>query len=222
KERERDREGDLEGLLAINWGVVRRKKKEELRVKIKAPEATKRLEPRSKSKHDVNVLKESDEPLSEFVKKEKRDVKVADKPAQKKMKEEKNRETSTRGVDPSVAKQKENEGEILPKLPGELIEGRNAIGGKILDKSWLVANDLNNLVEMLKTQGWEKLFVKRDLVYKSSRREFYKDLVIKMFSKKEMVCAKVRGVYIEFDEMSLAFILGIPGNTGICKYLKGF
>ncbi|GAB2302228.1 hypothetical protein Dimus_036245 [Dionaea muscipula] len=41
---------------------------------------------------------ESDEPLSDFVKKAKRNVKVS-KPAQKKKKEEK-KETSTRGVDP--------------------------------------------------------------------------------------------------------------------------
>ncbi|GAB2302098.1 hypothetical protein Dimus_036119 [Dionaea muscipula] len=86
---------------------------------------------------------ESDEPLSEFMKKEKRNVKVG-KPNSKKKKEDK-KETRTKGVDSrketEVEKKKSRkkgkkyeapvtsnhprvEGEIISKLPSETIEGR--------------------------------------------------------------------------------------------------
>ncbi|GAB2299759.1 hypothetical protein Dimus_033812 [Dionaea muscipula] len=38
--------------------------------------------------------------------------------------------------------------------------------------------------------------------------------------KKDVVKSKVRGVEIEFDHEKLAIILGIPGNNGICEYVK--
>ncbi|GAB2283639.1 hypothetical protein Dimus_018143 [Dionaea muscipula] len=38
--------------------------------------------------------------------------------------------------------------------------------------------------------------------------------------KKEVVKSKVRGVEVEFDHEKLATILGIPGNNGICEYVK--
>ncbi|GAB2303731.1 hypothetical protein Dimus_037714, partial [Dionaea muscipula] len=38
--------------------------------------------------------------------------------------------------------------------------------------------------------------------------------------KKDIVKSKVRGVDIEFDHEKLATILGIPGNNGICEYVK--
>ncbi|GAB2299795.1 hypothetical protein Dimus_033849 [Dionaea muscipula] len=38
--------------------------------------------------------------------------------------------------------------------------------------------------------------------------------------KKDIVKSKVRGVEIEFDHEKLATILGIPGNNGICEYVK--
>ncbi|GAB2299970.1 hypothetical protein Dimus_034015 [Dionaea muscipula] len=38
--------------------------------------------------------------------------------------------------------------------------------------------------------------------------------------KKDVVKSKVRGVEIEFDHEKLATILGIPGNNGICEYVK--
>ncbi|GAB2276159.1 hypothetical protein Dimus_010895 [Dionaea muscipula] len=38
--------------------------------------------------------------------------------------------------------------------------------------------------------------------------------------KKDIVKSKVRGVEIEFDHEKLAIILGIPGNNGICEYVK--
>ncbi|GAB2288364.1 hypothetical protein Dimus_022697 [Dionaea muscipula] len=38
--------------------------------------------------------------------------------------------------------------------------------------------------------------------------------------KKDVVKSKVRGVKMEFDHEKLATILGIPGNNGICEYVK--
>ncbi|GAB2278798.1 hypothetical protein Dimus_013472 [Dionaea muscipula] len=38
--------------------------------------------------------------------------------------------------------------------------------------------------------------------------------------KKDVLKSKVRGVEIEFDHEKLATILGIPGNNGICEYVK--
>ncbi|GAB2278474.1 hypothetical protein Dimus_013155 [Dionaea muscipula] len=38
--------------------------------------------------------------------------------------------------------------------------------------------------------------------------------------KKDVVKSKVRGVKIQFDHEKLATILGIPGNNGICEYVK--
>ncbi|GAB2298158.1 hypothetical protein Dimus_032229, partial [Dionaea muscipula] len=38
--------------------------------------------------------------------------------------------------------------------------------------------------------------------------------------KKDVVKSKVRGVEIQFDHEKLAIILGIPGNNGICEYVK--
>ncbi|GAB2296393.1 hypothetical protein Dimus_030513 [Dionaea muscipula] len=38
--------------------------------------------------------------------------------------------------------------------------------------------------------------------------------------KKDIVKASMKGVAIEFDHERLASILGIPGNNGICEYVK--
>ncbi|GAB2285876.1 hypothetical protein Dimus_020311 [Dionaea muscipula] len=38
--------------------------------------------------------------------------------------------------------------------------------------------------------------------------------------KKDVARSKVRGVEIVFDHLQLASILGIPGNNGICEYIK--
>ncbi|GAB2292626.1 hypothetical protein Dimus_026863 [Dionaea muscipula] len=40
------------------------------------------------------------------------------------------------------------------------------------------------------------------------------------FKKKDVVKISVKGVAIEFDHLKLASILGIPGNNGICEYIK--
>ncbi|GAB2297911.1 hypothetical protein Dimus_031996, partial [Dionaea muscipula] len=38
--------------------------------------------------------------------------------------------------------------------------------------------------------------------------------------KKNVVKSSVKGVAFEFDHLKLASILGIPGNNGICEYIK--
>ncbi|GAB2290754.1 hypothetical protein Dimus_025027, partial [Dionaea muscipula] len=38
--------------------------------------------------------------------------------------------------------------------------------------------------------------------------------------KKDIMKSSVKGVAVEFDHEKLASILGIPGNNGICEYVK--
>ncbi|GAB2286845.1 hypothetical protein Dimus_021235 [Dionaea muscipula] len=51
-------------------------------------------------------------------------------------------------------------------------------------------------------------------------KEFYANLTVSMFKEKEVARTRVRGVNIELDSMTLASILGIPGNNGISEYIK--
>ncbi|GAB2283995.1 hypothetical protein Dimus_018476 [Dionaea muscipula] len=76
------------------------------------------------------------------------------------------------------------------------------------------------MMELIRRLKWEKLFAKRDLVFKTEYREFYKNLKMSVTWKKEVAKSRVNGVEIEFDEMTLATILEIPGNSGLCDYIK--
>ncbi|GAB2301051.1 hypothetical protein Dimus_035087 [Dionaea muscipula] len=51
-------------------------------------------------------------------------------------------------------------------------------------------------------------------------KEFYAKMSVIHLKKKDIVKSKVRGVEIEFDHEKLATILRIPGNNGICEYVK--
>ncbi|GAB2284234.1 hypothetical protein Dimus_018700 [Dionaea muscipula] len=51
-------------------------------------------------------------------------------------------------------------------------------------------------------------------------KEFYVNLTLFHYKKKEVARSRVRGVEIEFDSIRLASILGIPGDNGICEYIK--
>ncbi|GAB2273533.1 hypothetical protein Dimus_008323 [Dionaea muscipula] len=75
-------------------------------------------------------------------------------------------------------------------------------------------------MDLIKRQRWEKLFKRRELVQVDAVKEFYAKLTLSHFKKKDVARSKVRGVEIEFDHMKLASILGIPGNNGICEYIK--
>ncbi|GAB2269080.1 hypothetical protein Dimus_004010 [Dionaea muscipula] len=82
------------------------------------------------------------------------------------------------------------------------------------------ANEDDEMLSEMLRKKWEKLFIKRDLVFKTECREFYKNLTVSISWKKEVVKSRVNGVEIKFDGMTLAIILNIPENNGICDYIK--
>ncbi|GAB2270217.1 hypothetical protein Dimus_005124 [Dionaea muscipula] len=84
----------------------------------------------------------------------------------------------------------------------------------------MIENGLRNVMDLIKRQRWEKLFKRRELVHVHAVKEFYARLTLSHFKKKDVARSRVRGVEIEFDHMRLASILGIPGNNGICEYIK--
>ncbi|GAB2292861.1 hypothetical protein Dimus_027094 [Dionaea muscipula] len=84
----------------------------------------------------------------------------------------------------------------------------------------MIENGLKNVMEVIKRQKWEKLFKRRDLVHVDAVKEFYAKLTMSHNRKKDVARSKVRGVEIMFDHLKLASILGIPGNNGICEYIK--
>ncbi|GAB2269192.1 hypothetical protein Dimus_004121 [Dionaea muscipula] len=45
-------------------------------------------------------------------------------------------------------------------------------------------------------------------------------MTVTHLKKKDVVKSSVKGVVIEFDHDKLASILGVPGNNGICEYIK--
>ncbi|GAB2287862.1 hypothetical protein Dimus_022217 [Dionaea muscipula] len=50
--------------------------------------------------------------------------------------------------------------------------------------------------------------------------EFYARLTLVHYKKKDVAQSRVRGVDIECVNMRLVSILGVPGNNGICEYIK--
>ncbi|GAB2266637.1 hypothetical protein Dimus_001632 [Dionaea muscipula] len=81
-------------------------------------------------------------------------------------------------------------------------------------------NGLSNVMELIKRQKWENLFKKREFVHIDVVKEFYARMTLIHIKKKDIVKSSVKGVTIEFDHLKLASILGIPGNNGICEYIK--
>ncbi|GAB2280733.1 hypothetical protein Dimus_015359 [Dionaea muscipula] len=51
-------------------------------------------------------------------------------------------------------------------------------------------------------------------------KEFYANLTVFIYKKKDIAKSRVKGVEIEFDSMKLASILDVPGHTGISEYIK--
>ncbi|GAB2283770.1 hypothetical protein Dimus_018262 [Dionaea muscipula] len=81
-------------------------------------------------------------------------------------------------------------------------------------------NGLCNVMDLIKRQRWENLFKRREFVHIDAVKEFYARMTVIHLKKKDVVKTSVRGVAIEFDHLKLASILGIPGNNGICEYIK--
>ncbi|GAB2299830.1 hypothetical protein Dimus_033882 [Dionaea muscipula] len=87
-------------------------------------------------------------------------------------------------------------------------------------ESWMIDNGISNVMDLIKRQKWEKLFKRRELVHVDAVKEFHARLTLIHYKKKEVARSSVRGVAIEFDHLRLVSILGIPGNNGICEYIK--
>ncbi|GAB2287711.1 hypothetical protein Dimus_022074 [Dionaea muscipula] len=81
-------------------------------------------------------------------------------------------------------------------------------------------NGLNNVMELIKRQKWEKLFKRREFVFIDAVKEFYAKITVIHLKKKDVVKSSVKGVAIEFNHDRLASILGVPGKNGICEYIK--
>ncbi|GAB2295127.1 hypothetical protein Dimus_029301 [Dionaea muscipula] len=75
-------------------------------------------------------------------------------------------------------------------------------------------------MELIKKQKWENLFKRRELVFTDAVKEFYARMTVTHLKKKDIVKSSMKGVAVEFDHEKLASILGIPGNNGICEYVK--
>ncbi|GAB2294439.1 hypothetical protein Dimus_028647 [Dionaea muscipula] len=81
-------------------------------------------------------------------------------------------------------------------------------------------NGLSNVMSLIKKQKWENLFKRRELMHTTACKEFYANLTVFIYKKKEIARSRVRGVEIEFDNMRLTSILNVPGHTGIIEYIK--
>ncbi|GAB2297939.1 hypothetical protein Dimus_032023 [Dionaea muscipula] len=81
-------------------------------------------------------------------------------------------------------------------------------------------NGLSNVMSLIKKQKWENLFKRRELMHTASCKEFYANLTVFIYKKKEIARSRVRGVEIEFDNMNLALILNVLGHTGVSEYIK--
>ncbi|GAB2268495.1 hypothetical protein Dimus_003452 [Dionaea muscipula] len=84
----------------------------------------------------------------------------------------------------------------------------------------MLDHGLSNVMKVIKRQKWESLFKRRERVHTDDVKEFYAKLIMSHNRKKDVAKSKVRGVEIVFHHLQLASILGIPGNNGICEYIK--
>ncbi|GAB2272722.1 hypothetical protein Dimus_007542 [Dionaea muscipula] len=72
----------------------------------------------------------------------------------------------------------------------------------------MIENGLSDVMNLIKRQRWERLFRRRELIHIDACKEFYANLTLYHYKKKEVARSRVRGVRIEFDSMRLASILG--------------
>ncbi|GAB2275396.1 hypothetical protein Dimus_010157 [Dionaea muscipula] len=87
-------------------------------------------------------------------------------------------------------------------------------------EGWMMDNGLSNVMDLIKRQKWEKLLKRRELMHIDAVKEFYARLTLVHYKKKDVARSMVRGVKIEFDNLRLTSILSIPGNNGMCEYIK--
>ncbi|GAB2292326.1 hypothetical protein Dimus_026573, partial [Dionaea muscipula] len=105
-------------------------------------------------------------------------------------------------------------------LPSEIIMKKRVIRCKIFRENWMNENGLNDVMNLIKRQKWDRLFKRRELMHIDACKEFYVNLTMFHYKKHEVTRSRVRGVEIEFDSLRLASILGVPGNIGIFEYIK--
>ncbi|GAB2283570.1 hypothetical protein Dimus_018076, partial [Dionaea muscipula] len=149
------------------------------------------------------------------------DSRGVDPSAEKKQKTEKRKEEKKKEKEVYFdSSDSDDEGLMVKALPIDVIWKKRVIRGKIIREGWMNDNGLNNVMELIKRQKWENLFKRRELVHTDAVKEFYAKMTVIHLKKKDIVKSKVRGVEIEFDHEKLATILGIPGNNGICEYVK--
>ncbi|GAB2283505.1 hypothetical protein Dimus_018013, partial [Dionaea muscipula] len=159
---------------------------------------------------------EEDELLSEILNKAKRTKQASEE--WEKLRQQAKRKGDSRGVfDDSDFEDDEIE---VQALPSEIIMKKRVTKGKIIRENWLNDNGLSDVMNLIKRQKWERLFRRRELMHTATCKEFYANLTMFLYKKKEVARSRVRGVEIEFDSLKLASILGVLGNTGICEYIK--
>ncbi|GAB2288532.1 hypothetical protein Dimus_022862 [Dionaea muscipula] len=78
----------------------------------------------------------------------------------------------------------------------------------------MMDNSLNNVMDLIKRQRWEKLFKRIELIHVDAVKEFYARMTLVHHKKKDVVRSSVKGVAIEFDHLRLASVLGIPETMG--------
>ncbi|GAB2273321.1 hypothetical protein Dimus_008120, partial [Dionaea muscipula] len=153
--------------------------------------------------------------------KRKGDSRGVDPSAEKKQKTEKRKEEKKKEKEVYFeSSDSDSEGLMIKALPIDVIWKKRVIRSKIIREGWMNDNGLNNVMELIKRQKWENLFKRRELVHIDAVKEFYAKMTVIHLKKKDVVKSKVRGVEVEFDHEKLATILGIPGNNGICEYVK--
>ncbi|GAB2279004.1 hypothetical protein Dimus_013670, partial [Dionaea muscipula] len=153
------------------------------------------------------------------------------------------RKGDSRGVDPSATKQQKSERKkdekkkekevffdssnsendeifVVKAFLSEIIIQKRVIRGKIIREGRMNDNDLINVMSLIKKQKWENLFKRRELMHTAACKEFYANLTVFIYKKKEIAISRVKGVEIEFDNMKLTSILNVPGHTGISEYIN--
>ncbi|GAB2273778.1 hypothetical protein Dimus_008557, partial [Dionaea muscipula] len=98
----------------------------------------------------------------------------------------------------------------IKALPIDLIWRKRVIRSKIVRENRMIDNGLENVMEIIKRQKWEKLFRRRELVHVDVVKEFYAKLTMSHNRKKDVARSKVRGVEIVFDHLKLTSILDVP------------
>ncbi|GAB2288660.1 hypothetical protein Dimus_022980 [Dionaea muscipula] len=98
--------------------------------------------------------------------------------------------------------------------------GAGTAGGGIGGDLPAVRGSFEGVVFRVAEEEMGNLFKRRELMHIVACKEFYANLTVFIYKKKEIAKSRVKGVEIEFDSMKMASILDVPGHTGISEYIK--